>query len=156
MMPKVTPAVAGVASEDASVLAGTRLSMSKQIGNTATAISITTVPPTVGVIMRRKSDKRAENKNWANEDATTRVASNGSPLLVTAMVETAIKAPDVPMNSTYPAPNGPIGRACNTVVSPLTNKAANTAQVINSADCPAAFNTITGTKTIPVRIKTTI
>ena len=67
------------------------------MGNRLTAISMITVPPTVGVISRRKNDSRAENRNCTSDETTTRVASSDSPPAATAAADTPMNAPDVPM-----------------------------------------------------------
>ena len=69
------------------------------MGKRLTAISMITVPPTVGVISQRNSDSRAEKKNCTTDDATTSVASSGSPPAITAATVTPMNAPDVPMYS---------------------------------------------------------
>ena len=56
-----------------------------------------TVPPTVGVISLRKSDRRAENRSCTSAATVTRVASRGRPPATTAAAETLMKAPEVPM-----------------------------------------------------------
>jgi hypothetical protein len=56
-----------------------------------------TVPPTVGVTILRKRERRAENRNWIRDEATTSVASRGRPPSFAADVHTAMNAPDVPM-----------------------------------------------------------
>ena len=38
-----------------------------------------TVPPTVGVISRRKNDSRAEKTNCTSDETTTRLASSDRP-----------------------------------------------------------------------------
>ncbi len=53
--------------------------MSKTSGITVTAISITTVPATVGVSSRLKSDSREASRNWTSELATTSVARRLGP-----------------------------------------------------------------------------
>ena len=63
--------------------------MPKTMGITVTAISMMTVPATVGVRIRRNS-----------EEARTSVASIPGPPLASAAMQTAMKAPEVPMMST--------------------------------------------------------
>ena len=77
---------------------GTSANMSKMIGMTVTAISMITVPATVGVITRRTQDSRAASRNWNNAETNTSVASMPGPPSTSAVTETAMKAPDVPMS----------------------------------------------------------
>lgn len=58
-----------------------------------------------------------------------RVAIREGPPSTIAATHTAMKAPDVPMMSTWPAPTRPTRMACRTVVTPLTISAAKTPQV---------------------------
>ena len=90
------------------------------------AISIITVPVTVGVKMRRSSDSLAASMNWNSDEMTTRLASVAGPPSFKAATQTAMKAPDVPMISTCPEPKRPHRAAWSTVVRPQTTKAANT------------------------------
>ena len=74
--------------------------MSKTMGMTVTAISMITVPATVGVRIRLSSESRAERANWKSEEMTTSVASMAGPPLASAATHTAMKAPEVPIIST--------------------------------------------------------
>ena len=92
----VASAVMGAAAGPApSGAANTR---SKPMGITVTAISMITVPATVGVITRRSSDRREEIRNWKSDDATISVASNAGPPSWSAATDTAMKTPEVPMS----------------------------------------------------------
>ena len=124
---KVVTAHAGAARS--GVPAGACVIMSKVIGMMVTEISMMTVPATAGVISRRNRARRSESVNWNSDDSTTRVASMAGPPSASAVTDTAINAPEVPMSRGYPAPKRPTRTACNTVVSPLTASAVNTAQV---------------------------
>ena len=97
MVTNAANATSGPPSEAGSTPGGTSPSMSVVMGNTLTASSMITVPPTVGVISRRKNDSRAEKKNCTSDEATTRVPSSDRPPAATAAAETPMKAPDVPM-----------------------------------------------------------
>ena len=109
MTPTVTVAHAGAA--DAGVPSGTSVNMRKTTGMMVTAINAITVPDTTGVMMRRSNESRAASPNWKSEDATISVASNAGPPSMSAVTQTAMKAPDVPMMSTCPAPTRPIRTA---------------------------------------------
>ena len=58
---------------------------------------------------------------------TIRLAIVEGPPLTRAATHTAMKAPEVPMMSTYPAPIRPTRIAWRIVVAPLTSSAAKTA-----------------------------
>ncbi len=97
MAAKAAKATSGPLMVPGSTPAGTPANRSVVMGNTLTASSMTTVPPTVGVISRRKNDSRAENRNWMSDEATTRVPTRDSPPTATATVDTPMNAPDVPI-----------------------------------------------------------
>ena len=65
------------------------------------------------------------------------------PPFTSAVTQTAMKAPDVPMKSTCPAPIRPTRTAWRIVVKPLIRSAANTAHDRKPADCPAIWTTMT-------------
>ena len=97
---------------------------------TVTAISMMTVPATVGVMTRRSSDSRDEIRNWKSDDATIKVASSAGPPRSSAATDTAMKTPEVPISRMYPAPiRPPIGLAWIRVEMPQTISTANAAQV---------------------------
>ena len=123
----VTAALTGAAA--AGVPSGTSVSRPKTIGMTVTGISMITVPATVGVMIRLSRESRAESANWNSDEITIRVASRAGPPCASAVTQTAMKAPEVPMRRTYPAPMRPARTACRIVVSPLTASAAKTAHV---------------------------
>ena len=64
------------------------------IGMTVTAISMITVPVTVGVMIRRNIESRAESTNWQKDEMTIRVASSPGPPCMSAVTLTAMKAPE--------------------------------------------------------------
>ena len=102
---RVTRAATGAAAcGDPS---GTTLSESNTIGITVAAISMITVPVTVGVKMRRSNERRAAKRNWKSDDMTIRLAIVAGPTSLSAATQTAMKAPDVPISSTCPDPNRP-------------------------------------------------
>ena len=124
----VASAVNGAAAGSAP--SGARKSRSKPIGITVTAISMMTVPATVGVMTRLSSDSRDAIRNWKSDDATMSVASSAGPLRSSAATDTAMKTPDVPMSRMYPAPmRPPIRFAWISVDIPHTIRTANAAQV---------------------------
>ena len=86
---------------------------------------------------------------------TTRVASIAGPPWAIAATQTAIKAPEVPISRTYPAPNRPNRTAWISVVVPLTSIAANTAHDRKASLPPAARITIAGVRTMPATQSTT-
>ena len=99
VMPTMTTRVVNALSGAPSggVPLGTLFSWSNMIGMTVTGVSISTVPVTVGVRMRRNSDRRAANANWTRARMTTRVPSNAGPPVARAAMLTAMAAPDVPI-----------------------------------------------------------
>ena len=90
---EVPEALSGVPS-------GTSFSILKMKGMTVTGISMMTVPATAGVRIRRKSESRAASPNWKSEEATTSVASIPGPPSAMAVIQTAMNAPEVPINKT--------------------------------------------------------
>ena len=147
--PTVAAAQAGAAP--AGAFAGRSSSISNTIGTMVTAINAITVPDTTGVMMRRSSESRAANKNWNSADATISVASSAGPPSVSAVTQTAMNAPDVPMMSTCPAPNRPTRTACRMVLIPLTTTAMKIAHDKYVSLCPAARITMAGVSTTPPR-----
>ena len=147
MTTTVTKALSGLAN--AGEPSGTCLSISKMMGITVTGISMITVPATAGVRIRRSSDRWDDRMNWKNDDTSTRVASIAGPPWTSAVTQTAIKAPEVPMRRTWPAPKRPTRTACSTVVTPLTATAANTAHERKASLPPAARITMAGVNTTP-------
>ena len=68
-------------------------------GASVTGISMMMVLDTVGVISRRRVDRRRAILNCANEDSMTRVARSAGPPSTSAVIETAMNAPEGPMTS---------------------------------------------------------
>ena len=102
---------------------GTLSMKSKRNGITLTAISMITVPATVGVRIRRRIASRPARRNWKRDDTMISVASSPGPPCWSAATDTAMNAPDVPIMSTYPDPSRPTRRACRMVATPLTRRA---------------------------------
>ena len=98
MTSNVTSAHVGAAAAGAP--SGTDWRPLSTIGTTVTGMSMITVPATVGVKIRRNSERRAARANWAREDITTRVASIAGPPSAIAVTQMAMNAPDVPMART--------------------------------------------------------
>ena len=78
-----SPANAGAPS-------GTSLNRSKQMGSTITAISISTVPDTVGVITRRSCGSHLATPKKKRAEATIRLASIAGPPSSRASTDNAI------------------------------------------------------------------
>ena len=68
------------------------------MGMTVTAISMITVPQTVGVKMRRSRASRAERANCTRAEAATSDASIPGPPSARAVTQTAMNAPEVPIS----------------------------------------------------------
>ena len=123
---RVARAVTGAAASDAP--SGTSCIVSNTIGMTVAAISMITVPETIGVKIRRSSESRAASMNWNSDDMTTRLAIVEGPPSTRAATQTAMKAPDVPIIRTCPEPIRPKRTAWRMVVTPLTSSAAKAPQ----------------------------
>ena len=93
---RVAAVLTGAAARAAP--AGTSVSMSNMIGTTVTGISMITVPETTGVKTRRSSESRADSANWNRAEAATRVASRPGPPRASAVTQTAMNAPEVPIS----------------------------------------------------------
>ena len=152
MRTSVASALTGAAAGGAP--SGVFVSMPKMMGMTVTAISMMTVPPTMGVITRLSQERRQARKNWHSDETTTSVASKAAPPSTRAVTHTAMNAPEVPISRMYPAPMWPNRRACTMVVVPLTRRAANAAHVSNGSPSPAARITMAGVSTMPAMVST--
>ena len=117
-----------------------------------TGISMITVPHTVGVRMRRSSDSRVASANWNSAEMATSVARSPGPPSSSAVTQTAMKAADVPIRSTWPEPMRPTRTAWSTVVTPLMARAANAAHDRKSSLPPAARTTMAGVNTMPATV----
>ena len=106
---------------------GTALSRSKTAGITVTGISMITVPETDGVRIRWNSDSLAERRIGTNDAIRTRIAISAGPPSETAATQTAMKAPEAPITSTWPEPIRPTRKACTIVVAPQIATVPNTA-----------------------------
>ena len=87
-----TPAEAGPSAASATML--------KAMGMMVTEISMITVPATNGVMTLRSKDRCDARANWNSDETTTKVASSPGPPSASAVTDTAIKTPDVPMRRT--------------------------------------------------------
>ena len=123
-----TTASAHSGAADGGVSAGTALSRLKTAGMTVTGISMTTVPETDGVRTRWNSESRAARTRGTTEAINTRIAISAGPPSATAVMQTAMKAPEAPITSTWPEPSRQARKACRTVVAPQIATVANTAQ----------------------------
>ena len=88
------------------------------------------MPATTGVNTRRSHESRLAIRNWKSDDTTTRLAMVAGPPLTRAATHTAMKAPEVPMIRTCPAPIRPSLRAWRAVVNPLITKRREHPQVM--------------------------
>ena len=94
----VTPAVTGAAAGGAP--AGTAARLPRTREDTDTGISISTVPATIGVKIRRSTDSLAARTNWNRDEMTIRVASSPGPPCSSAVTQMARKALLLPISST--------------------------------------------------------
>ena len=109
-MPQMTTAVASALSgaPSAGLPSGTSSSRPNTNCSTVTGISMMTVPETVGVRMRRNSARRADRRIWKSAEMATRVASIAGPPSATAVMQTPMKAAELPITSTWPPPIRPM------------------------------------------------
>ena len=89
---------------------------------------ISTVPPTVGVMIRRSTNSHLEMTIWPIAQTMTRVVSVAGPPSTTAEMQKGIEKAAVNMGSTAPAPTGPTRRTCTSVDTPATRREAKTIQ----------------------------
>ena len=89
---RVMPAITGPAATGAS--AGRSWTASKAMGNTLTAISIVTVPETVGVTIRRSVGSHQASATWITLHTTSRLANVSGPAreIVATMIAMNIAA----------------------------------------------------------------
>ena len=123
---------------------GASASIPETAGITVTGMSMSTVPDTVGVRMRWKRDSRQASTRGTSAETATSVASVAGPLWVSALMQAGMKAPEVPMTMTCPAPIRPARTACNMVVRPQIVTEASTAQDAYDSEAPAARMTTIG------------
>ena len=100
---RVTPAISGPAVVGA--LSGRSWSVSNAIGNTLTAISIVTVPETVGVMIRLSVGNHRAWAIWTRLQTISRLANVAGPSaeIVATMIAMNMAAGQV--STTWPAPN---------------------------------------------------
>ncbi len=91
------------------------------------AFSMSTVPETTGVMIRRSNGSQAASANWNSDETTMRLASMAGPPSASAVIEMAMKLGVVPEMNICPTPNRPIRTACRAVMPPLMISAAKTA-----------------------------
>ena len=89
---------------------------------------ISTVPPTVGVTMRRRANSHLEMRIWPIPQTMTKAASVAGPPSTTAEMQKGIEKAAVNMGSTAPPPTGPMRRTCTSVDMPATSREAKTIQ----------------------------
>ena len=87
---------------------------------------IITVPPTMGVTMRRRMNSQREMASWASTETMTSVARVAGPPSVTAVMQNGIENAAVNMGSTAPARTPPRRRTWIKVDRPTTIREAKT------------------------------
>ena len=148
MTAKVTTAARGAAIGDTDLPGGTSVSIPNTARITVAAISMSTVPDTTGVIMRRNNESRAATKNFSTDDRTTSVAIITGPPCIRAVMQMAIAGSAVPITRICPVPKRPNLRELKIVATPQTINEANTAHLRYSCGSPAVRTIITtGTTT---------
>ena len=96
---------------DTGPLSGAPESRPATNGITVNGMSMITVPDTAGVRIRWKRDNLQESRSGTSADTVTSVASRAGPPSPSAMIEAGMKAPEVPMTMTCPAPMRPARNA---------------------------------------------
>ena len=124
---KVNPAISGPTV--AGVPAGRSWSVSNAIGKTLTAISIVTVPETVGVMIRRSVGSHQASATWTRLHTISKLAKVAGPAagIVATMIAMNIAAGQV--STMWPAPNRHSWNDCKVVIAAQISIAAKTLQV---------------------------
>ena len=106
---------------------------------TVTAISISTMPPTDGVMICRARGSHLARMNWTHDDTTMSVANVRASDRSAASSVTARYDGAVPTIRTCPQPIGPPRVDCAAVATPLTASAAKIIHDRSSSSSPAAL-----------------
>ena len=123
----VASATAGAAPAGAP--SGTSAIRANATGTTVTAMSISTVPETTGVMSRRSNGSQAASANWKIEETSIRLAMSAGPPSEIAAAVTTTNWMVGPVITTSPAPILANWFACSAVMIALMISAANTAHV---------------------------
>ena len=154
MTARVVTALSGAAN--GGVPLGTFFNWSNMTGMTVTGVSMRTVPVTVGVRMRRNSERRAEKTNWTRASVTTSVASNAGPPAERAANADRDGGPGRSDRENVAGAEPAIRRAWSIAVTPQSTTEANTAHSRTSSGWLAARNTTVGIITAPGRTRQAI
>ena len=87
---------------------------------------IITVPPTVGVTMRRKMNSHREITSWTIAAARINVVNVAGPPSTSAVMQNGMENAAVKNGRTVAAPIGPSRRTCTKVAAPTTSSEAKT------------------------------
>ena len=87
---------------------------------------IITVPPTVGVTMRRRMNSHLEMASCVTAVTRTSVVSVAGPPSTTAVIQKGMEKAAVNMGSTAPEPTVPSRRTWSNVDTPTTSNEAKT------------------------------
>ena len=123
----VAPAITGPADVGAS--AGRSSTVSNAIGSTLTAISIVTVPDTVGVTIRLNAGSHQARAICIKLQTIIRLANVASPAAVTVATMMAMNIAAGQASTTWPAPKRWNRDACNAVMPAQITMAENTLHV---------------------------
>ena len=151
----VTATTSGTSALSAKA-AGTRFIRFHTTGATEMAISISTMPPTAGVRMRRSVGICQVKRKVKRAESAARLASSAGPPCCSAVTETAMKAALEPTNMTWPEPMRPSRETCSQVESPAATMAANISQPAVPSSMLAERATTSGVSMMPVTIMATI
>ena len=105
---------------------------------------ISTVPPTTGVTMRRKTNSHLEMTIWPSPHTMTSAASVPGPPSDTALMQNGMENAAVNMGNMDPVPTRPTLRTCTSVDTPATSRDAKTTHTRNESSRPDALATTTG------------
>ena len=118
------------------------------------AISIITVPYTVGVMIRLMLNSHLEKMIWNAAETSTRVVIVVGPPSTSAMMQNGMAAKDVYTGKTAPVPMGPSRTTCSNVDTPITTSVANTSHSRKASLPPDPLTTITGPTSVSMEATT--
>ena len=125
-MTSVAKAVSGAATGSVSVASSSR---PKTTDARVMERIIITVPPTVGVTIRRRMTSQRAMTSWITAETRTRAVSVAGPPSATAVMQKGMAKAAVNMGNTAPAPTGPRRRTWRMVDRPQTRSEAKTIQM---------------------------
>ena len=125
-MTSVARAVSGAATGWAAAASSSR---PKTTEASVTESIIITVPPTVGVTMRRRMNSQRETMICTTAETTIRAVRVAGPPSATAVMQKGMVKAAVNIGMAAPAPAGPSRRTCRMVARPTDSSEAKTIQM---------------------------